>query len=445
MDLTAFTLSSQLAMMTVKRFWDAHLAVSHILVTTTITIGVWFLLFHRLGLYRRSFALSMRDELYYTITALCLGVVPLLTAFTLIPSISSSRIVILFSLLFATTTVGTSRAILNVVRERIDRRRQRRIAIVGNPARVKAATEALDIVDTRNLLTIEIDDIDATLAPLSSTPGVEPQDISWLFLAHTWRCERLILTEMPQPNILPYLLEATARLQFELAIAPPRIRAQAYSLTLQTQGQQVLIVPRRLPACRPSARLFKRIIDFIVAATALCIFSPVMLLTALAILIDSGGPVLYRQERVGRDGKTFHILKFRSMRVNAEKHSGPVWRDINDTRTTRVGAILRRTSLDELPQLLNVLRGDMSVVGPRPERPFFVERFRKHLPRYDERHLVRPGITGWAQIHLDRNNDLSKVGEKLSNDLFYIEHWSLFMDLSILVKTGAEFLFHRSA
>lgn len=445
LDLLMFTASSWAATEVVRRFWDPTIPTARIAITTTITIAVWLLLFFRLGLYRRSFALSVRDELYYTITALSLGVAPLLLGFTLIPSISSSRIVILFSLLFAMAGVSASRAALNVLREKIDRKNPKRIAIVGHPARIKIAAEALSFVDGSSMLTIEIDDIDATLAALNSTPGSELNDIPWLRTAHAWQCERLILTEMPQPNILPYLLEAAARMQIELAIAPPRIRTQAYSLTLQTDGQQVLIVPKRLQACEPSARLLKRIVDCIVASAALLFFSPVMLLAALAVFVESGRPMLYRQERVGRDGVVFNILKFRSMRVNAEEHSGPVWRKIDDARATRVGAFLRRTSIDELPQLLNVLRGDMSVVGPRPERPYFVERFRKHLPRYDERHLVRPGITGWSQIHLARNGDLSKVGEKVSNDLFYIEHWSLFMDFSILLKTAAEFLFHRAA
>jgi exopolysaccharide biosynthesis polyprenyl glycosylphosphotransferase len=444
LDLLMFTLSSWAATEAVKRYVDPHISVAHIAITTSVTIAVWSFLFFCLGLYRRSFALSMRDELYYTVTALCLGVAPLLAIFTLIPSISSSRIVILLSLAFAMIAAGANRSALNVLRAKIHRRYPQRIVIVGHPSRIKTAAEALNFVDGSSLLTIEIYDIDATLAALSSTPGTDLNHIHWLRTAHAWQCERLILTEMPEPNILPYLLETAARMQIELAIAPPRIRAQAYSLTLQTDGQQVLIVPKRLQACDPSARLLKRIVDCIIASAALLFFSPVMVLAAFAIFIESGRPILYRQERVGRDGCCFTIFKFRSMRVNAEEQSGPVWRNTNDARATRVGAFLCRTSIDELPQLLNVLRGDMSVVGPRPERPFFVERFRKHLPRYDERHLVRPGITGLSQTHLARNGDVSKIGEKLSNDLFYIEHWSLFMDFSILLKTATEFLFHRA-
>jgi exopolysaccharide biosynthesis polyprenyl glycosylphosphotransferase len=444
-DLTMFTLSSYAAIRVVELYWSAGLAIPSISITARISILVWVLLFLRLGLYRRSFALSMRDELYYTITALCLGVAPLLGAFTLVPSISSSRAVLLVSLLFSVATVGTSRAALNALRDRIDRLHPKRIAIVGHPRRIPSALEALQPSAGSSTFTIEVEDIDLTLAHLSSTPGTEIDEVGWFRQALNLHCDRLILTEMPPPSILPYLLEAAARHEIELAIAPPRIRAQAYSLSLQTDGRQVLIVPKRLSACEPPARLLKRITDIIIASAAYIIFSPLMPIISLAIMLESGTPILYRQERVGRDGKVFEMLKFRSMRTNAEDKSGPVWRSIDDTRATRVGTFLRRTSLDELPQLLNVLRGDMSIVGPRPERPFFVERFRKHLPRYDERLLVRPGITGWSQIHLKRNIDLSRIGEKLSYDLFYIENWSLFMDLSIILKTAAEFLFHRAS
>jgi lipopolysaccharide/colanic/teichoic acid biosynthesis glycosyltransferase len=155
--------------------------------------------------------------------------------------------------------------------------------------------------------------------------------------------------------------------------------------------------------------------------------------------------MLYRQVRVGRLGAEFEILKFRTMRRDAESQTGPIWTRNGETRTTRIGRFLRRMSLDELPQLINVLRGEMSISGPRPERPFYVEQFRKMFRRYDERHLIRPGITGWAQINMRRQLDPSEIGEKLSYDLFFLEHWSPFMDIMILCKTAAEFLFHRAA
>ncbi len=133
------------------------------------------------------------------------------------------------------------------------------------------------------------------------------------------------------------------------------------------------------------------------------------------------------------------------MRVDAEAESGPTWAKQGESRVTRFGRWLRRTSIDELPQLLNVLRGEMSLIGPRPERPFYVEQFRARVPRYDERHLVRPGITGWAQVNMRRILDPSAATEKLAYDLFYLEHWSLFLDATILLKTAAEFLFHDAA
>ncbi|MBV8727400.1 MAG: sugar transferase, partial [Candidatus Eremiobacteraeota bacterium] len=149
--------------------------------------------------------------------------------------------------------------------------------------------------------------------------------------------------------------------------------------------------------------------------------------------------------RVGQHGRIFTMFKFRSMACGAEDACGPVWASAGDNRATKFGALLRRTSLDELPQLFNVLRGDMSVVGPRPERPFFVEMFRLMLPRYDERHRVKPGITGWSQVHMPRILDPASAGEKLAFDLFYIQHWSIFMDISVLCKTAVEFLFHKAA
>jgi len=154
--------------------------------------------------------------------------------------------------------------------------------------------------------------------------------------------------------------------------------------------------------------------------------------------------VMYRQERVGRDGKTFQILKFRSMGLDAEKN-GAMLATAGDVRVTRVGKFIRRTSLDELPQLINVLRGEMSIVGPRPERPVFVQQFEQKYPRYAERHLVPPGITGWSQVYGKRVLGFDDVPDKLRGDLFYVENWSLFMDVAVCLKTAAEVLFHKAA
>lgn len=195
------------------------------------------------------------------------------------------------------------------------------------------------------------------------------------------------------------------------------------------------------------AALFKKIkrgIDIIFSIIGLVIFSPLCVLIAAAIKIDSRGPILYRQERVGEDGKTFGLLKFRSMRTDAEK-DGPVWAMENDQRITRVGKIIRKLRFDEIPQMINVIKGEMSFVGPRPERPFFVEKLKKEIPFYSHRHAVKPGITGWAQLYYPYGASKEDALEKLKYDLYYIKNMSLFLDLTIILETIKVVLFGRGS
>ncbi|MBC7263969.1 MAG: undecaprenyl-phosphate glucose phosphotransferase [Chloroflexi bacterium] len=179
----------------------------------------------------------------------------------------------------------------------------------------------------------------------------------------------------------------------------------------------------------------KRAMDVIISGLFLIFASPLMLFLALLIKLDSPGPVFYSQERMGLDAKPFPMLKFRSMRVGAEDETGPVWATKDDPRRTRVGSFLRRYSLDELPQFINVLLGDMSLVGPRPERPIFVEQFRQVVPRYMERHKEKAGLTGWAQVNGLRGD--TSIIERTKYDLWYIENWSLALDIKIMLKTLA--------
>jgi exopolysaccharide biosynthesis polyprenyl glycosylphosphotransferase len=446
LDFTGFFLSAAFALMTVLKLDVAYLRPERIVITAGIVVLVWLALFQRVGLYRRSFALSIKDEFYCTISALALGVLPLLLIFTFVPSISSSRIVLVLSFAYAVLLVGSARTVTHLLLNNIERQRPRRIVIVGRGDRIDAAADALNFVPGTALLRLPVESIDSTLHGIDLTQDRDLEHIEWLREARLWGCDTLLLTEMLPPYVIPHLLEVAARERMKVAFAPPRVQTHAYSLSLQRDGSQALIVPSRLRACTPGALMVKRALDIVLASAALVVFAIPMLLIALAVMLDSGSPVLYRQTRVGLSGKLFDILKFRSMPVDAEKQSGPVWTVQNGTkRTTRIGGFLRRTSLDELPQLFNVLRGDMSVVGPRPERPIFVEQFRRQLPRYDERHLVRPGITGWSHIQMKRNHDQSQLGERLAYDLFYLEHWSLFMDISVVVKTAAEVFFHKAS
>lgn len=190
----------------------------------------------------------------------------------------------------------------------------------------------------------------------------------------------------------------------------------------------------------------KRIFDVIASLLILALVWPVMIVTALAILIESGGrgPVFYRQVRVGQNWELIEVLKFRSMRVDAEK-DGPQWASKNDSRVTRIGAFIRKVRIDELPQLFGVLRGQMSFVGPRPERPEFVEQLSQNIPYYAERHRVKPGITGWAQIRYAYGSTEQDAVEKLQYDLYYVKNHSLFLDLMILFQTAEVILWGRGA
>ncbi len=190
---------------------------------------------------------------------------------------------------------------------------------------------------------------------------------------------------------------------------------------------------RALPLDDPWNRFVKRAFDITVSFILIALSSPFWIILAILIKMDDKGPVLYKQERMGRDMKVFDVLKFRTMRVNAEKESGPVWAQADDKRRTRTGQFLRRWNLDELPQLLNVLRGDMSLVGPRPERPHFIEKFRDDIPRYMARHRIKSGLTGWAAVNGYRGN--TSIVERTKYDLYYMENWSLIFDLEILFMT----------
>jgi exopolysaccharide biosynthesis polyprenyl glycosylphosphotransferase len=443
-DVTMFLLAALAATEIVKAGSYVPAPADSIVVSTMIYAAFWLIIFERLGLYRQSFASSVKDEIYYTAAALALGAVPQFLLFTFVPSVSSSRSVLLLSVAIASLTVGSARAFLHAFRARLHAQFPPRIAVVGHESRLELALQSLNFPDTTRILALIESDVEATLRDLNLTQDQNLNRVPWLRQARAWGADTILMTEILPPHVLPLLLETTARDRIKLAFAPPRLCAHAYEYTLRTDGHQALIVPFRLSACRPIARVTKRAFDLVLAAIALVAASPVMITAAIAILIDSGRPIFFTQQRVGQSGHVFDVLKFRTMRVDAESVSGPVWASARDPRKTRLGSFLRRTSIDELPQILNVLRGEMSIVGPRPERPVFVEDFRRQLPRYDERHLVRPGITGWSQVHMKRALSISDVSEKLSHDLFYVENWSFFMDVSVVVKTAAEFLFHRA-
>jgi Undecaprenyl-phosphate glucose phosphotransferase len=228
------------------------------------------------------------------------------------------------------------------------------------------------------------------------------------------------------------LLELMARECVEIRLVPDILQYATLNATLEDVDGTPVINLSQVPLQGWNS-LIKRAMDLAIALVVMVPLVPVLPIVALAIWFEDRGPIFYRQERMGLDGKPFMILKFRSMRVDAEATSGPVWAIKDDPRRTRVGTVLRHWSLDELPQIWNVLTGDMSIVGPRPERPTFVREFKHKIPRYMLRHRVKSGITGWAQVHGWRGN--TSIKKRIQYDLYYIQNWSLGLDFKILWMT----------
>jgi len=411
-----------------------------LLAALAIAALVWLFVFRAVGLYRGSFAGTAKDEIYTVIVALAIGLVPELLIFTIISEVSPSRLTLLAFAGIALIGDGTARAVLRLAGDSIRSNAERRIAIVGTKERIAAVVAALHPRRRDAVLRIVVKDFDATMRAAE-----RPAFVPWMRGALEWGASQIIVTEMVEPEYMSALIAETESRRIMLAFAPPRIRTHAYELTIERTGTLSLIRPRSLPICTPEGMLFRRALDLLIAIPTLVALAPLFILVAVAIRCDSPGPIIFRQIRIGRGGRPFEMLKFRSMPLDAEARTGPVWANLAQPRATRVGKFLRRLSIDELPQLLNVARGDMSLIGPRPERPHFVEEFQKTLPRYDDRHLISPGITGWAQLTLARILTPADAGDKLACDIYYIENWSPLMDLSILVKTFVEVLFHRVA
>ena len=228
------------------------------------------------------------------------------------------------------------------------------------------------------------------------------------------------------------LVESTSREGVDIKVVPDLLQFMALRARLEDLDGVPVINLNDVPLQGVNA-LVKRVLDIIISAAALTVMAIPGLVIAWLIKRSSPGPVFYQQERMGIDGKQFPVYKFRTMPLNAEAGTGPVWADEDDPRATPIGAWLRRHDVDEWPQFWNVLKGEMSIVGPRPERPFFVEQFKHRIPQYMLRHKVKAGITGWAQVNGWRGN--TSLEKRIEYDLYYIENWSVSLDLKIMWLT----------
>jgi len=243
--------------------------------------------------------------------------------------------------------------------------------------------------------------------------------------------DEVIVTEadMPRLDMMKIILECEKNL-VGVRIVADLLGMVTSQVDMRTIDGVPLLGLKESPLAEWINRIIKRVMDVLFSVAAILVLSPVFFIVGLFIKLSSPGPVFYFQKRVGEDGRRFAIIKFRTMIVNAEKGTGPVWAKKDDPRRTPIGGFLRATNIDELPQLINVLKGEMSLVGPRPERPHFVEKFKQDIPRYMARHKIKSGMTGWAQVNGLRGN--TSIEERTKYDLYYVENWSVMFDVKIL-------------
>jgi exopolysaccharide biosynthesis polyprenyl glycosylphosphotransferase len=415
------------------------------LAAAPVLAAIFVVTFAASGVYRIRRGRPFLDELFSIIGAAALAGVVTLALMSLYRDFSYSRLVLLYAMLAGLVLITIERLILRRVLTFQQRRGigTDRVLVVGTGSGSELLLHRMTMFPEYGYTVCGV--LDDRLAPGTSFAGshvvgrvaelpvqVRSKQIDQVFLA---------LSGASHDEMLR-LIKTCDDLQVDFRMLPDVFEIITTRVSADVVDGIPLVGVRRSQV-EGLGVVTKRAFDIIVALGLLLLLSPVWLILGVAIRLTSRGPAIYRQERVGQGGRIFTLVKFRSMISDAEAETGPVFAAPDDARRTGLGRFMRRFSLDELPQLINIIRGDMSLVGPRPERPFFVERFGAEIPRYLERHQVRPGVTGWAQV-----NDLrggSSIADRTIYDIYYIENWSLAFDIKILLLTIARILFQRHA
>jgi exopolysaccharide biosynthesis polyprenyl glycosylphosphotransferase len=430
--------------------WFSIIILPEAWVPMLVVYVYWLIVFTFVGMYRTWFAASRFDEISTLFKASFVGIFILFFIIFLDDYLhgveSNTRILIFIYWGLIVLYVGAGRLIIRSVQRNLLIKgigRRNSIVIGFNPKgfeiheQIKQAPGlGLDVI---GYIAINPDNagkennnvkVIGTINNLSSV--VESENIR----------EAIIALEQEDHNILVDIIAQLESKNVGLKIVPDLYEI----LSGQARSAQIYGVPLMdiMPELMPEwEKKLKRLLDIVISLLILIFSLPIVLVFSIAIKLDSKGSIFFKQDRIGMNNKVFKVIKFRSMFEDAEKHTGPVWSQKNDPRVTRVGKIIRRLRIDEIPQMYNVFRGEMSLVGPRPERPFFVEKLSAEIPYYKRRLKVRPGITGWAQVKHKYDESIEDVKIKLRYDLFYIENMSLRMDLKILIRTMYVVLFGK--
>jgi sugar transferase (PEP-CTERM system associated) len=406
--------------------------------------GLCQLSFYYHDLYDLTVVNSRRELLVRLLQASGVASLLLAALYVVFPALIIGHGVLASSVLFFVVAVVVWRLLfLQVGRAR---GLQEHVLIVGTSAGARTvAREVLDQHDYAYKIVGFIDDDPAMLGRSIVNPKVIGTTADIVRLVREQRVDRIIVGLADRRGKLPIEELLEAKLQ-GVRIEEPETTYERLTgkIMLDELKPSWLIFSDGFRA-RKLTRAAKRGVDMVLAIAGMVLAAPLMALTAIAVRLDTPGPVVYAQERVGEHGRTFMVYKFRSMLADAERGGTPIWARDKDDRVTRVGRIIRLTRLDEIPQLWNVLRGDMSFVGPRPERPFFVEQLAEAIPFYRQRHAVKPGVTGWAQVRYRYGASIEDAREKLRYDLYYIKHMSIIFDLTIVFDTVKVILLRKGA
>jgi len=407
-------------------------------------ILVYLLAFNYAGLYLQERGVSRLDEFFRVFSAVTASIIILMSSTFLVRRFSYSRIVIVYLWVLSVIVLGAWRIAYRAIFRSLKKREiiVQCVLVIGNTEisrilidRIKRSPESgykvVGIVDNKLKAGKKIYDT-RVLGKIKETPKIiEKENVDEVFIGLTNYNRQEIADMILQNQGVRFMIASDV-----LSIITKNIEYD------ELHGIPVFAV-KELPLDNMTNRVVKRACDIIFSILGLIILSPLFLIAAVIIKFTSPGPVFFRQERVSRHNKVFLVWKFRTMRVDAEAKTGPVWAKADDPRRTKIGSFLRKTSIDEFPQLINVLLGEMSIVGPRPERPHFVNKFKETIPRYMERHKVKAGMTGWAAVNGLRGD--TSLEERVKYDLYYIENWSLWFDIKIIIKTALEVFHHTTA
>ncbi|MBN2359871.1 MAG: undecaprenyl-phosphate glucose phosphotransferase [Deltaproteobacteria bacterium] len=446
--LTTFAIAYQ-----TRFFWQSLIPVrlgvspAEETLATVVSIAViWTLVFRWSGLYDRRRTARHLEELFLLLKATLIGVVCLVAVFYFFRELRYSRLTIglfgLFSFVGLALTRGLAWRLIFTRRRRLHA--PRRAIVVGTGQTAVALVERFDQNPYLRVKIVGLLDQDqpAPEAVVAGHAVIGRYDELGRLVRDLEIDEVYLALPLEQQHRITDALAALGEEMVDIKVVPDLVPYYTLRGGVEDFYGLPLVHLQHGPAVGWDA-VAKRTFDLALGSLALLLVSPVMAIAAALVKATSKGPVFYGQERMGLDGRVFKMLKFRSMRVDAEIKTGAVWAKSDDDRTTVVGKWMRKLSVDELPQLLNVIRGDMSLVGPRPERPVFIDQFKKEIKHYNLRHKVKSGITGLAQVEGWRGD--TSLHKRIERDLYYIEHWSLWLDLKILARTALGGFISRNA